>query len=66
VSVVIVAVVAVVAWFVWKRVALVSKPTLPFVRERLREAFARRSFDPVEFARKRAPNGDFSSHLQFR
>jgi hypothetical protein len=42
--------VAFVAWLVWKRVALVSKPTLPFVRERLREAFERRRFDPVEFA----------------
>jgi hypothetical protein len=50
VTVVVVVVAAFVAWLVWKRVALVSKATLPFVRERLREAFARRSFDPVEFA----------------
>ena len=49
-TLVVVVAVAFVAWLVWKRVALVSKPTLLFVRERLREAFARRSFDPVEFA----------------
>jgi hypothetical protein len=49
-AVLIILVTAIVGWFVWKRVAVVSKPTLPFVRERLREAFARRHFDPVGFA----------------
>jgi hypothetical protein len=48
--VIIIVVVAFVGWLVWKRVAVASKPTLPFVRERLREAFARRHFDPVGFA----------------
>ncbi len=42
--------IAFVAWLVWQRAARGSKPTLAFVRERLREAFARRRFDPIAFA----------------